>query len=84
MHNHPLQAVRDLFCSSRNLMGLGRLVSLLILILSVTLGLLVLTTGAVAQAFGAEVAAVFTFGKVLIALPMWAGVVLMFSFVCRM
>lgn len=84
MLKHPLQTVRDLFCSSRTLIGLGRSVSLLILAISMILGLFTLTTGAVAQAFGADIAAIFTLGKVLVALPMWAGVVLMFSFVCRM
>ena len=39
MLKRPLQTVRDLFCSSRNLIGLGRAVSLLILAISVTLGL---------------------------------------------
>lgn len=84
MLKHPLRTARDLFCSSRNLIGLGRSISLLVLAFSTALGLFTLTAGAVAQAFGADLAPLFTLGKVLIALPMWAGVILMFSFVCRM
>ena len=79
----PLKSVRDLFRANRNLRS-PRGFILLALILCATLGLLILTLGSVAQLFGADVTTFFTVGKVFIALPMWAGVILMFSFVCRM
>ena len=79
----PLKNVRDLFRANPNLRG-PRGFILLFLILCAVLGLLILTLGSAAQPFGADVTTLFTIGKVFIALPMWAGVILMFSFVCRM
>lgn len=76
--------IRKALHSSQTLLGATRTAFLLALILFAALGLVTLIAGGVAELFGADMTAVFTFGKVLIALPMWAGVVLMFSFVCRM
>ena len=79
----PLKSVRDLFRANRNPRS-PRGFILLALILFAALGLLILLVGSVAQTFGADATTLFRLGKVLIALPMWAGVILMFSFVCRM
>ena len=79
----PLKNVCDLFRANPNLCG-PRGFILLALILCAALGLLILTLGSVAQTFGADMTTLFTIGKIFIALPMWAGVVFMFAFVCRM
>lgn len=75
--------VRHLAQAKREVSILRRLV-LFALALCAALGVLILVAGIVTQMFGADAASLFTLGKVLIALPMWAGVVVMFSFVCRM
>ena len=75
--------VRHLIQTRREVPSLRRFV-LFALALCAALGILVLVAGVVATMFGADAARLFTLGKVLIALPMWAGVVVMFSFVCRM
>lgn len=75
--------VRHLAQTRREVPSPKRLI-LLALTLCIVLGFLVLIAGVVTQMFGVDAARLFTLGKVLIALPMWAGVVVMFSFVCRM
>ena len=79
-----IKVIRCTFQESRNAIGWGRLTALLIITLLAVLGLLILIAGTIAQLFGVEVTSVFTLGKVFIAVPMWAGVITMFSFICRM
>ena len=79
-----IKQIRCTFQQTQNTIGWGRLTSLLIIALLAALGLLILIAGGVAQLFGVEVTSVFTLGKALVAVPMWAGVVTMFSFICRM
>ena len=78
----PLKSIRRLI--RENPLRSPRWFALLALILFAALGLLILAAGSVAQMFGADATDLFRLGKVLIALPMWAGVILMFAFVCRM
>ncbi len=79
----PLKSIRHLIHTNPDLRR-PRWFILIALILFAALGLLILAASSVAQTFGADVTTLFTLGKVLIALPMWAGVVVMFSFMCRM
>ncbi len=76
--------VRNVIHLSRTLFGATRTALLFALILLTALGLITLIVGGVAQLFGADVTSIFTLGKVFIAIPMWLGVVSMFSFMCRM
>ena len=79
-----IRRIRCTFQESRNAIGWGRLTSLLVITFFAALGVIILIAGTIAQLFGVEVASVFTLGKALVAVPMWAGVVTMFSFICRM
>ncbi len=78
------RTIRIMTRESRTLFGAKRTALLLALVLLTALGLITLIVGGVAQLFGADVTSIFTLGKVFIAIPMWLGVISMFSFVCRM
>ena len=78
------RTIRTMTRESRTLLGTKRTALLFVLILSSALGLIMLIAGSVAQLFGADVTPIFTLGKVFIAIPMWTGVISMFSFICRM